>query len=68
MSAGFLVWPQNQGRRFLLVVPQNRWLQVFHFGPQKWQLCFGDLELKITTTVSWLGPQNQVAYVLSVAS
>jgi hypothetical protein len=28
---------------------------------------FGDLVLKITTTVSWFGPQNQVGYSLSVA-
>jgi hypothetical protein len=32
-SVGFLVWPQNQNRRFLLVWPQNRWLQVSQFGP-----------------------------------
>jgi hypothetical protein len=31
-SAGFLVEPQNQGRRFLLVWPQNRWLQFLWFG------------------------------------
>jgi hypothetical protein len=27
------------------------------------QLRFGDLGLKITVTVSWLGPQNQAAMV-----
>jgi hypothetical protein len=45
-SAGFLVWPQNQGRR------------VSWFGPQNWQLQFGDLAHKIIMTVSWFGPQN----------
>jgi hypothetical protein len=29
---------------------------------------FGDLGIKITTTVSWFGPQNQVGDALSVAS
>jgi hypothetical protein len=29
---------------------------------------FGDLSLKITTTVSWFVPQNQADFVLSVAS
>jgi hypothetical protein len=33
-SAGFLVWPQNLGWRFLTVWPQNRWIWVFRFGPQ----------------------------------
>jgi hypothetical protein len=39
-SVGFLVEPQNQGRR------------VFRFRPQNWQLRVGDLGLKITMTVS----------------
>jgi hypothetical protein len=30
-------------------------------------LQFGDLAHKITATVSWFGPQNQVGYGLSVA-
>jgi hypothetical protein len=42
----FLVEHQNQGRR------------VSQFGPQNRQLWFGDLGLKIITTVSWFGPQN----------
>jgi hypothetical protein len=54
-SASFLVDPQNQGRR------------VSHFGPQNRQLRFDDLSLKITTTVSWFGPQNQAGFGLSVA-
>jgi hypothetical protein len=40
---------------------------VFRFGPQNRQLWFGDLGLKITVTVSWFGPQNQVDFGLSVA-
>jgi hypothetical protein len=39
-SAGFLVEPQNQGHR------------VSQFGPQNRQLRFGDLGLKIITTIS----------------
>jgi hypothetical protein len=54
-NACFLVWPQNQGRR------------VSQFGPQNWQLQFGDLSLKITAAVSWFGYQNQVGDGLSVA-
>jgi hypothetical protein len=53
-SIGFLVEPQNQGR------------QVFQFEPQNRQLQFDDLNLKITVTVSWFGPQNQADYDLSV--
>jgi hypothetical protein len=65
-SASFLVWPQNQGQRFLLVWPQNRWLQVSRFGPQNRQLWFSDLDLKITAMVSWCVHQNQAGYGLSV--
>jgi hypothetical protein len=36
-------------------------------GHQNRQLWFGDLRLKITVTVSWFGPQNQVGFGLSVA-
>jgi hypothetical protein len=35
--------------------------------PQNRQLWFGDFGLKITATVSWFGPQNQVGFSLSVA-
>jgi hypothetical protein len=45
-SMCFLVEPQNQGRG------------VSRFGPQNRQLWFGDLDLKIITSVSWFGPQN----------
>jgi hypothetical protein len=54
-SVSFLVEPQNQGRR------------VFRFGPQNWQLRFGDLCLKITATVFWFGAQNQAGDGLSIA-
>jgi hypothetical protein len=40
---------------------------VSRFGPQNRQLWFGDLGLKITATISWIGPQNQVGFGLSVA-
>jgi hypothetical protein len=67
-NTSFLVWPQNQGRRFLPVWPQNWCLQVFWFGPQNRQLRFDDLGLKITMIVYWFGPQNQSGYNLLVAS
>jgi hypothetical protein len=54
-STGFLVEPQNQGRRVSWFRPQNR------------QLRFGDLGHKINMTVSWFMPQNQVDDDLSVA-
>jgi hypothetical protein len=61
------IWPQNRWRWFLLVWPQNRWLRIFWFGPQNQQLWFGDLGLKITVMVSWIGAKNKVGYGLSVA-
>jgi hypothetical protein len=42
--------------------------QVFQFGPQNWQLRYGDLAHKITMTVSWFVPQNQVGGSLSVCA
>jgi hypothetical protein len=39
---------------------------ISRFGHQNWHLWFGDLGLKITTTVSWFEPQNQVGFGLSV--
>jgi hypothetical protein len=41
--------------------------RVSQFGPQNWQLRYGDLDLKIIVTVSWFGPQNQAGFDLSVA-
>jgi hypothetical protein len=43
------------------------WWRVSRFGPQNWQLWFGDLCLKITATISWFGPHNQAGFGLSVA-
>jgi hypothetical protein len=54
-SSGFLVWPQDQGRRVSRILPPNV------------QLWFGDLGLKIIVTDSWFGPQNQPGDSLSVA-
>jgi hypothetical protein len=62
-----VVWPQNRWQQFLPVWPQNWWWRVSRFGPQNRQIRFGDLGLKITTTISWFGPQNQVGYDLSFA-
>jgi hypothetical protein len=42
-------------------------VEGFLFGPQNWQLQFGDLGLKIIMMVSLFGPQNQAGYGLSVA-
>jgi hypothetical protein len=39
---------------------------VSRFDPQNRRLRFGDLGLKITTTVSWFGPQNQAGFGSSV--
>jgi hypothetical protein len=41
--------------------------RVSRFGPQNWQLWFGDFGLKITVVISWFGPQNQACFDLSVA-
>jgi hypothetical protein len=52
---------------FSSLASKLRWWRVFQFGPQDRQLWFDDLGLKITMTVSWFGPQNQVGFGLSVA-
>jgi hypothetical protein len=65
-SAGFLVWPQNQGRQFVTGLASKPLGRVSRFGPQNRQLRFGDLDIKITMTVSWVGPQNHVGYGLSI--
>jgi hypothetical protein len=71
----FLVWPQNQGRRFvsglaskslgrvLPIWPQNRLLRVSRFGPQNCQIQFGDLGLKITATVFGLDLKTKPATI-----
>jgi hypothetical protein len=45
-SAGFLVWPLNQGRRFLPIWPQNWWFWVSRFGPQNHHDGFHSFDLK----------------------
>jgi hypothetical protein len=52
--------------RFLSLASKPRWWRVSRFGPQNWQLWFGDLGLKITAMVSWFEPQNQAGFGLSV--
>jgi hypothetical protein len=47
-------------------LPSKPRVTVFCFGSQNQQLRFGDLVLKITTTVSWFWPQNQAGICLSV--
>jgi hypothetical protein len=47
-------------------LPSKPLTRVSWFVSQNWQLRFGDLAHKITMTVSWFGPQNQVGYGLSV--
>jgi hypothetical protein len=54
-AAGFLVEPQNQGGGGFPGLS----LQTGSYG-------FGDLGFKITTTVSWFGPQNHAGFSLSV--
>jgi hypothetical protein len=51
-SAGFLLEPQNQGRCFISGLATKSLDRVSRFGLQNQQLRFGDLGLKITTTVS----------------
>jgi hypothetical protein len=41
-------------------------MEDFSVWASKQQLWFGNLGLKITATVSWFGPQNQVNFGLSV--
>jgi hypothetical protein len=55
-AIGFLVEPQNQGGGGFPIFC----LKIGSFG-------FGDLSLKITVTVSWFRPQNEVGFGLSVA-
>jgi hypothetical protein len=51
-SAGFLLEPQNQGRCFISGLATKSLDRVSRFELQNQQLRFGDLGLKITTTVS----------------
>jgi hypothetical protein len=55
-TVGFLVESQNQGGG-----------GFFGLGLKTGSYGFGDLGFKITTMVSWFGPQNQADFGLSVA-
>jgi hypothetical protein len=50
-STGFLVWPQNQGRRFVSGLALKPLGRVSRFVPQNRQQRFSDLGLKITVIV-----------------
>jgi hypothetical protein len=60
------VWPQNWWWVSWLSL-KTKVVEGFPIWPQNRQLWFGDLGLKITTTVSWFGLQNQAGFGLSVA-
>jgi hypothetical protein len=73
-----VVWPQNHWDGFFGLaskpVATVSWLSFktkvvkgFRFGLQNRQLRFGDLGIKIITTVFWFVPQNQAGLGLSVA-
>jgi hypothetical protein len=64
---GFSRFDLKTGGRFLGWASKLRWWRVSQFGPQNWQLWFGDLGLKITAMVSWFGHQNHAGFSLSVA-
>jgi hypothetical protein len=49
-----------------LSLPSKLAAWVSQFGLQNRQLRFGDLDLKITVTVSWFRHQNQAGFGLSV--
>jgi hypothetical protein len=55
-AVSFLFEPQNQGGG-----------GFFGLGLKNGSYGFGDLGIKITATVSWVGPQNQAGFGLSVA-
>jgi hypothetical protein len=71
------VWPQNQwygfprfdlktgGDNFRGLASKPR-VTVFRFGHQNQQVRFGDLCLKIITTISYSGSQNQADFSLSI--
>jgi hypothetical protein len=55
------------GKDFLGLASKPR-ATISWFGPQNWELRFGDLGLKITVSVSWFGLENHAGYGLSVTS
>jgi hypothetical protein len=64
---GFSWFGLKTGGGFLGWASKPRWWRVSQFGSQNRQLWFGDLGLKITTTVLCFGPQNQAGFDLLVA-
>jgi hypothetical protein len=52
---------------FLGLGLKNKVVQSFLVWPSKSAALIGDLSLKITMTISWFEPQNQVGFGLSVA-
>jgi hypothetical protein len=57
-STIFLVQPQNQGRRFLLVWYQNRWLRLLWFDLKTTGSSFLVWASKLAAVVWWFDPQN----------
>jgi hypothetical protein len=62
-SAGFLVEPQNQGRRFISGLTLKPLERFPDFDLKITAMVSFDLASKPVDTVSWFGPQNQVATV-----
>jgi hypothetical protein len=79
-SAGFLVEPQNQGRRFVSGLTskslgrffsfwhQNRWRLFSLVWPQNRWLGFPGLGIKITVMVSWFEPQPSMFRFIDCAT
>jgi hypothetical protein len=65
-SACFLVWPQNQGRRFLGLASKPRSAVSPNLTSKPVVLGFSVWASKPTATVWWFGPQKQAGYDLSV--
>jgi hypothetical protein len=55
---GFLGLASNQGRQFLPVWPQNRWLRFLWFGLKTTRSGFLDWASKPIAIIWWFGPQN----------
>jgi hypothetical protein len=55
---GFSYFDLKTGGYGFLGLASKPVVMVSRFGPQNWQLRFGDLGLKITTIVSLFGSQN----------
>jgi hypothetical protein len=59
-STGFLVEPQNQGRRFSLVWSQNQWRRFSPVWPQNWWRRFLPVWPQNRRWVSWLSLKTKV--------